>query len=100
MTKNPFINSLAAALYIAIIASVMFYGKNIIPPGPDTIFAPIAILSLFVLSAAVMGYIFLSQPIQMYLDGSKKPALKLFGQTLVSFAVITVIAFVLLATIH
>lgn len=100
MTKNPFINSLAAALYIAIIASLLFYGKNFVPNVPDTIFAPIAMLSLFVLSAAVMGYIFLSQPIQMYLDGSKKPALKLFGQTLVSFAVITVIAFILLVSIR
>lgn len=55
-------------------------------------------ISLFTLSAAVMGYLFFSQPLQMYLDGSKKSAVKLFLQTIVSFAVLTILAFAVLLT--
>lgn len=96
MTKNPFLNALAALLYIAIVASVMFYGtKNV--PGPDkSILAPIAILSLLTLSAAAMGYIFFYQPVMLYLDGKKKNAVNLFVQTLAIFALITAGALTLL----
>ena len=66
------------------------------PTGEDTILAPIAMLSLFVLSTAVMGFLFISQPLQMYLDGDKKSALKLFLQTMLVFAIIVLIIFVLL----
>ncbi len=95
MTKNPFVNALAAIAYIITIASAMFYGtKNL--PGEDTVFAPIAIISLFTLSAAVMGYVFLYQPLQLYLDGKKKIAADLFLKTVAVFAVITAVVLVLL----
>ncbi|MCL5438656.1 MAG: hypothetical protein M1268_01560 [Patescibacteria group bacterium] len=57
MTKNPFINAAVALLYITVIASVMFFGtKN---TGPvNSVIVPIAVVSLFTLSAAVMGYLF------------------------------------------
>lgn len=42
----------------------------------ETILIPIAVLSLFTLSAAIIGYLFLFQPAQMYLDGKKKEAMK------------------------
>lgn len=97
MTKNPFINSLAACLYIVTIAMVMFYGTKNLGPGPDnSVIAPIAFISLFTLSAAVMGYIFGYQPVQLYFDGKKKPAVNLFLQTVASFAVITIIILTLL----
>lgn len=88
MTKNPLVNAVAATLYISTVASVMFYGGQNLPKE-DTVFAPIAILSLFTLSAVVMGFVFFYQPIQLYLDGKKKIAANLFLQTLGIFAVIT-----------
>ena len=95
MTKNPFINAIAAALYIILVATVMFYGtKN--APQEDSVIAPIAILSLFTLSAAVMGYIFLYQSLQLFLDGKKKEAIDLFLKTVAVFAGITVLALLLL----
>lgn len=95
MTKNPFINALGALSYIILVASLMFYGMK--HSGPDnSVIVPIAMLSLFTLSAAVMGFIFLSQPLQLYLDGKKKEAVKLFVQTVAAFAGITILAFVLL----
>ncbi len=94
MTKKPFINATAAALYIIIVASVMFYGtKNL--PKEDSVFAPIAFLSIFTVSAAMMGYIFLFQPLQLYLDGKKKIAVNLFLQTLGIFMGITSIFLIL-----
>jgi len=95
MTKNPFINAVSATVYITLVALFMFYGGKLIPPK-DTILTPIAVLSLFTLSAATMGYLFLYQPIMLFLDGKKKNAVDLFLQTLAIFAGITVLVFVLL----
>jgi hypothetical protein len=97
MTKNPFINALSALLYIAIVAVVMFYGTKSLPKE-DTVFTPIVILSLFTLSAAMMGYLFLFQPLQLYLDGKKKVAVNLFLQTFATFAVITAVILLLVFT--
>ena len=95
MTKNPFYNALAALIYIIFVASVMFFGIENIGPS-KSIIIPVLVLSVFTLSAAVMGYIFLSQPIQLYLDSKKKEALKLFLQTVVAFAAITAVLLVVL----
>ena len=93
MTKNPFINALAATLYIVIVASMMFYGPKItgLVDDKDNVLAPITILSLLVLSAAIMGYLFFLQPIQLYLDGEKKLAVNLFTKTLIIFLGITIL---------
>lgn len=92
MTKNPFLNALAASAYIAVIGLVMNWGTNIIPKGPDTFMAPIAVISLFTLSAAVMGYLFCFQPLQLYFDGKKKDAVRLFLQTVAVFGLFTALA--------
>ena len=86
MTKNPIINALVGLLYIAGVASFVFYVPPHIPVQ-QSVLIPIAILSLFVFSAACMGYMFLSQPIQLFLEGEKKEAIDLFIKTLVSFAI-------------
>ena len=97
MTKNPIVNALSATLYISAIVSIMFYGQQILSKAPgDTVLAPIAFISLFTLSAAVMGYLFLSQPAQIYFEGKKKEAVNLFLKTVASFGVITLIALALL----
>lgn len=95
MTKNPILNALAAVIYIVIIASVMFFGIEHSEPN-NSVIVPIAVLSLFSLSAAAMGYIFLFHPVQLYLDGKKKAAVDLFTKTLLTFAVITLLLLTLL----
>jgi len=67
-------------------------------PKEDTILAPIAMISLFTLSAGVMGYIFGLQPILLYLDGKKKAAVQLFLKTLMVFGLLTVVMLILLFT--
>lgn len=95
MTKNPVINALVASLYIVFIGSIMFFGSQYAAHGPSFL-APIAIISLFTLSAAVMGYVFCYTPIVMYFDGKKKQAVQLFLQTVGVFGVITAVALGLL----
>lgn len=95
MTKNPVLNALAAIGYIVTVALVMYFGTKNLGPE-DSVLAPIALLSLFTLSAAVMGYIFLYQPFILYFDNKKKAAMDLFIKTVGSFAAITSIALILL----
>jgi hypothetical protein len=87
MSKNPLINACAAVAYIALVASVLFY----VPPFinvQESVLIPIAVLSLFVFSAACMGYIFLYQPLQLFLEGHKKESVDLFLKTLGFFALV------------
>lgn len=58
-------------------------------PRVQSVLAPIAVVSLFTLSAAVMGYVFLYKSAQLYFDGKKPQAVRLFLQTVAIFAVIT-----------
>ena len=89
MTKNPYVNALSAGLYIVFIVILINYGPTFVRDKPDTLFAPMAMLSLLVLSAGFMGYTFFFQPVLMYLDGQKREAIELFTKTFITFAVIT-----------
>jgi hypothetical protein len=95
MTKNPFVNALAALIYITVVASIIYYGPHI-ENRVDSVFVPIAMISLFTLSAAVMGYLFFLQPVQLYLDAQKKEAVNLLFKTILSFAGMTLLIFVVL----
>lgn len=74
----------------------MAYGTKNIANTPDTFAAPVAILSLFTLSAAVMAYIFGYQPFQLYFENKKKAALDLALKTILVFAGLTIIALTVL----
>ncbi|HBD24543.1 MAG: hypothetical protein A2566_03685 [Candidatus Zambryskibacteria bacterium RIFOXYD1_FULL_40_13] len=91
MTKNPYINALVAGAYIVFVVLLVTYGPTFVRDEPDTIFAPMAMLSLLVLSVAFMGYTFIFQPTLMYIDGQKREAITLFTKTLLVFAVITAV---------
>lgn len=88
MSKNPFLNALAATAYITVVASVMWYGPERMA-SVDGVIIPIAFLSLFVLSAALMGYFFLYQPVRLFFEQKPQEAAKLFLATVAVFACIT-----------
>ena len=98
MTKNPYLNALSAAAYVVIVALVMFYGIDHAGQSP-TVLIPIAVLSLFVLSATTMACIFFYHPLKMFFEGQKQQAIELTVKTIGAFASITlvflVIAFVI-----
>lgn len=100
MTKNPILNAFAALGYIIVVAFVMIRITEQTDLPQKTIFIPIFALSMLTLSASVMGYVFLSQPLQMYLDGKKKQAVQLFIQTVGSFAgIVGLLIFIMLSGI-
>lgn len=96
MPKNPVLNAILAGVYIVGIVTLMNYLSHI--RRDDSVVTPMVVLSLLTLSAAVMGYLFLSNPIMLYLDGKKKEAVTFFLKTLGSFAVITAVFLVIVLT--
>lgn len=95
MTRNPLINALSATLYITLVASGMYFTEK----SPEPVYpmlVGIAMLSLFVLSAAVMSYIFFYKPVQLLIEGEKIEALHLFIKTVGIFALITASIFLVL----
>ena len=86
MLKNPYINAFLAAGYIAVIVSLIQGVATLNKNKPDTILIPITMLSLFVLSAAIMGLLFIYTPAKMFLDNQRETALIFFFKTLGTFA--------------
>jgi hypothetical protein len=92
MIKNPFLNAVFATLYITGVVSVLSYLEGTRLEGSGEFFlVPIAFLSMFTLSASVMGYLFLGQPFMLYNEGKKAEAVKFFFTTVATFAAITMV---------
>ena len=89
MTKNPIYNALAATVYIVLVVFIMNYTSNN-TSTEDYFLMPIMIISLFTLSAAIMAYIFMYQPVIMYLEGKKKEAINLFFKTIATFSIVPI----------
>ncbi|MDD3531053.1 MAG: hypothetical protein PHV99_00440 [Candidatus Pacebacteria bacterium] len=88
MTKHPFVNALAATTYItALVTAVNYIPKGNIPE--NSFIGPIFFLSLFVFSAAVMGYLFVYQPLRLFFENKQQEAVRFFLLTVASFAGIT-----------
>jgi hypothetical protein len=95
MLKNPFLNALFAAGYIVVIVLAI---QNItgLTQGKETILVPMIMLSLFVLSAAIMGLLFVYTPAKMFLDNQKAEALVFFSKTVGTFACFAILFVILL----
>lgn len=99
--KLAILNALGTAVYIAAIASMIFYASNIFGPDePDIVLIPIAMLCLFVFSAGLTSFLVFGRPMLWYLDGKKKEALSLLAWTLGSLFAITVIVFLALLLVN
>lgn len=89
MSKNPFSNALLASGYISILVTLIFNSPHFITDSELGMMAPVIFLSLFVFSAAIMGYLFVYQPTLLLLEGKQAEATKLFLTTVFAFACIT-----------
>lgn len=89
ITKTALIDASLTALYIIGVGIFMNFVSQKIGNKEDTFLDPIAFIMLFVLSAAITSYLMFGQPAIWYLDGKKKEAINLIGQTLAFFFVIT-----------
>ena len=90
------LNAAGAIAYVALVGTIMQNGNKFFGPK-DTALTPVAVLSLFVLSASVTGSLVLGKPVLMYLDGQKKEAVKMFIFTVCWLALATVILFLCMA---
>jgi hypothetical protein len=91
--KKPFIYASGAVGYIVVIVLILNFSKYF--PQKETIIIPMLMLSLFVLSAAVMGFLFLSEPLKLFLENQKEEAVKFFAKTVGIFACFVVLLAVL-----
>ncbi len=96
MNKKPQVNALGASVYIFLIVSIMNFVTAPLRDKPDTFFAPMVMLFVLTLSAAVMAYLFFYQPILLLIEGKKKEAVDLFGKTVGIFGVMTGTVLILL----
>lgn len=96
MNKIPIINAFCASGYIILVVSLMNFIMQTQKDKPDTIAAPIIVLSVLTLSVAVMAYLFFYQPIMLFIEGKKKLSVDYFLQTVAVFSILTVLSVVLL----
>lgn len=96
ITKTALIDASLTALYIVGVGLFMNFISEKMGNTKDTFLDPIAFIMLFVLSAAVTSYLMFGRPAFWYLDGKKKEAISLVGQTLGIFFAITVVCLLIL----
>lgn len=92
------LNALGTTLYIVLVAAFLSHASQVFGSKAEgTVFIPVAMLLLFVLSASVTGSLILGRPILWYLDGKKKEAVSLLMATIGFLFGFTVFAFAILA---
>lgn len=96
--KKPFLYAVGATLYIVIIVFVM---NTVVTALPEkTMLIPMAMLGLFVLSATVMGFFFLSEPLIFLIENRKHEAIDFFLKTVAIFACFIAIFLIFLSIFH
>ncbi|MCL4353415.1 hypothetical protein M1615_03040 [Patescibacteria group bacterium] len=97
--KEALKNAILTAAYIVAVGLFMYYGSLVKIGRANAFLAPVALLMLFVFSAALTGFLIFGKPAQMYVDGKKKEALSLLTNTLVIFFIITIASILLLVAL-
>ena len=97
--KRAVIDALGTALYIILIVSFMF-SLQTFSSKEDNIIIPIAMLLLFVCSAAITGFLVFGKPAMLYIDGKKREAISLLGYTLGILGLITLMTFIFLVAYY
>ena len=87
MTANPFYNAVFALAYIVVLVTLIFSTTHFQGFPQESFMYPMVMLALLVLSVAMMAFLFFYQPVIMLLDGHREKAVKLFLQTVGSFAI-------------
>lgn len=81
MKKTPFTHASLAALYIASLVSGV-YVVSIFAGETETILIPMTVLSLLVTSVALMGYLFVSEPLMLAIEGKRRESVSFFFRTI------------------
>ena len=92
--KAAALNAVGTTLYVAAVASFLFYAPHF--DRVPNVLIPIGMLLLFVCSAAITGMFVVGKPVMWYLDGKKKDATALLFSTVAFLFAISVLLFSLL----
>ncbi len=84
--KKSFLYASSAILYIVGLVSLLNLAAHALQDKPETILIPMTMLSLFVLSASIMGFLFLSEPLSLLIENKKHEAIVCFVQIVGFFA--------------
>ncbi len=93
--KRAFIDAVGTVVYIILVVSFMF-SLQIFSSKQDNIIIPMAMLLLFVCSAAITGFLVFGKPVMLYIDGKKREAVSLLGYTIGILFLINIIIFIIL----
>jgi hypothetical protein len=82
--KHALVNAGVTTAYILLVVALVFNAETIFRgmEPEDNVFVGVAMLLLFVISAAVTSSAVFGRPILWYLDGKKREAVTLLGTTL------------------
>ena len=92
MTMHPLKNAALATSYIVLIV-FFIQSMELLDVGKGNILIPMIMLSLLVLSVAIMGLLFAYEPLRLYFENQKKEALLFLVKTIGYFACF-VVAFI------
>lgn len=81
MKKTPCTHASFAALYIASLVSGV-YVISTFAGDTETLLIPMAVLSLLVVSVALMGYFFISEPLMLAIEGKRQESVGFFFRTI------------------
>lgn len=99
MNKKLCLSGLGFALgtvaYIALVATFMNNAEKMMGSVDDKFFAPIVFLTLLVVSAAITSSLVFGKPVMLYLDGSKKDAVKQLASTIAWLVVCLIVTIVI-----
>lgn len=91
--RRAIIDAFGTAAYIVLVVMFIF-SLQTFQQEPDTIIVPMAMLLLFVCSAAITGFLVFGKPAMLYIDGKKRDAVLLLGYTLGILVLITIVFFI------
>lgn len=92
MRWNPFLHAIGAAAYVWGVGFLIHHIASLHHDTSDNTIGSIAALSLFIFSAATMGFLFFYRPVMLLIENKKGEAITFFLKTLCAFGVVTLLA--------
>lgn len=86
MIKSPYISALLASSYIVLLVSGVYFTSKYESEVRFEIVLPMIVLSILVMSVAIMAYLFFFRPLVLLLENKVKESARHFLTTLFSFA--------------
>jgi hypothetical protein len=86
------VNAIGVFAYVMLVVLVMTNGEKIFGQM-ENFWGPVAFLLLFVFSALVTGLLVLGRPIYLWLNDSKKEAVKMLLFTVANLFIVLLVAF-------